>query len=513
MSGDYHAADSYDVVHRLNPYASATATLDAGDPQGLFIPDWEDLEEDAEPSSTLNEAVVYAAVQFLATAIASPLEVVTILKQVQFLPSDAYLDRYHSRIKDGETTSNSGDASEADPDSPDDDDDATDDAEDDDAEDDDDEAHVLRAADDYDTRHRVYAQSVIERAEEIAAADTTGYLLVAHSEDEPTRPPYQLPPLEGSTMATISQIAAHKDEGLSALWKGQVPAWTHEMTHSFLQPGLEHQLTHIVHDQDALLDLTTDLRVLLVKIASHSLTSLLLSPLDLIRTRLVVQTAHPYHRKYRGPVHCLTTVLREEGWAKLYMGRHLIPTVLRHTLAPVFHLCGEWIVSSVREMDTYSGLTLGILQLGLKVLELGVIMPLETVQRRLMCQIITTRVPEDRPFESAVERNPIPYTGMLDCLGRIVIEEGGTRTRRLTHPSPHHHHTQEHTHRNRSKRKDKQNRHRRPQKQGERTWWSSWGVSGLYRGFQLRLVSSVAAIVIYSLVDYLEVPDDANVHF
>ncbi|KAJ3211700.1 hypothetical protein HDU67_004338 [Dinochytrium kinnereticum] len=55
-----------------------------------------------------------------------------------------------------------------------------------------------------------------------------------------------------------------------------------------------------------------------------------------------------------------------------------------------------------------------------KAMEIVVLMPLETVRRRLYCQL---RRSTDKPLETVVSCNRIPYTGMIDCIGRLVTEE------------------------------------------------------------------------------------------
>ncbi|KAJ3159734.1 hypothetical protein HDU86_001384 [Geranomyces michiganensis] len=475
----------------LDPYAAARATLQANDPHGLFIPDWDGLNEPEDDPSTAKDLVVYAAVQFLATAIASPLEVATILRQVQFLPSDAYLERYsktEDKLQSDSDVSSDSDAGEVS-----------------------DESDAERTATEEDihyTEPRRYAKSVVQRADEIAAADaTTGYLLVEHSEgNNTTRAPYQLPPLEGSSLSIVGEIASKNDEGLSSLWKGQTPAWAREISHSLLQPAVHLHLTTTLHSHSPT-HLDSPLQRLLVTAASHTISSLLLSPFDVIRTRLVVQTANPYHRKYRGPFHCLWTMVAEEGWRGVYFGRHFLPTLLLHTITPLFQFSREVLVQAAADDPSAPGAwTLGMFELSLKVVELLFTMPLETVQRRLMCQITSPREPEDRVFEACVERNPIPYSSLLDCAGRIVMEEGGTRSRPLRGGGRNGAKRGADERSGRRRRRRDPARSRRPA--GKRSWWSSWGFGGLYRGFGLRIVSSIASIAMTTVAGYLDAPDD-----
>lgn len=54
-----------------------------------------------------------------------------------------------------------------------------------------------------------------------SVADASGYLMRAtYSLDDPTRPPFQIAVLDHSTLGVISQIASKNEEGLASLWKG-----------------------------------------------------------------------------------------------------------------------------------------------------------------------------------------------------------------------------------------------------------------------------------------------------
>ncbi|TPX70184.1 hypothetical protein SpCBS45565_g01885 [Spizellomyces sp. 'palustris'] len=457
--------DRHEIFERFNPYATAAATIQAGDDTGLFLPEWDGNFD--EEGYTGKEFAVYAAVQFIAKALANPFEVATILQQVQFLPSDSYLARYGSRTCEIE-----GDSSDVP------------DAEPVDASEDESDESVNAYA--FHTENGGRSFSSDAKSAETAVADASGYLMKAgHNEDEPTRPPYQLPPLEGSTLATVGEILASNSEGLPSLWKGHIPSWLHETSHSVLQPSIEGNLTEFIreHEPFAITDVDDIFPSLATKVASHAISSFILSPLDLVRTRLVVQTSNPYHRKYKGTLHAFRTIISEEGFVSLYAGRHLIPTLLHQTLKPLFHCSSAFVIENLLNISSeMSPFLYALAELGLKAVELVVMLPLETVRRRLQCQVIT-RVPGDT-FEGCVEQNPIPYTGLVDCAGRVVLEEGGVRTRA-------------------------KGRRRRKRRKGQAvSWWGSWGVSGLYRGFRMRMVSAVVLMVVNTVADMLDVPED-----
>ena len=68
---------------------------------------------------------------------------------------------------------------------------------------------------------------------------------------------------------------------------------------------------------------------MLTGFAAGTLGPVLNNPMDVVKTRLMAQEGKARHptSKYRGVVHCLTTVVKEEGAAALWSG--LLPRVLR----------------------------------------------------------------------------------------------------------------------------------------------------------------------------------------
>ena len=69
---------------------------------------------------------------------------------------------------------------------------------------------------------------------------------------------------------------------------------------------------------------------------------------------------------------------------------------------PLLYIFGEWIFN---------------------IIELIVMMPLETIRLRLQCQIRAIG-PEERSFSTLVALSPIAYSGIWDCAYRIFTEEG-----------------------------------------------------------------------------------------
>ncbi|KAJ3210629.1 hypothetical protein HDU82_007687 [Entophlyctis luteolus] len=335
-----------------------------------------------------------------------------------------------------------------------------------------------------------FSESELEMLNESTAllknTDSVGYLVRSGSndDDDPTRPPYEVSIDGESTFSAIWNIA--KSEGFWSLWNGLYITWIHEMAHSLLvQPSIEQSLNDLFDIRDdtiPLMHLENPIPPLATTIASHALSGILLSPLELVKTRMMVQTSSPYHRKYRSSLRALGQIVIEEGPGSLYMSRRMLPTVLLKTLQPLFKYASPTIIERIFGLDSeMEPILYATVSLAFDLAELLVIMPIETVVRRLECQVIgrfVTAAPDSgeddlfesgRPFEGIVRLNKIPYTGMWNCARRIVEEEGGART------SP-----------SKSKKGDKSKRNKK-KKEGFLA-----PLSGLYRGLKLRIYANVA---------------------
>ncbi|KAJ2028513.1 hypothetical protein IWW57_002117, partial [Coemansia sp. S610] len=186
----------------------------------------------------------------------------------------------------------------------------------------------------------------------------------------------------------------------------------------------------------------------LTLVASNVIVGWLLSPLELVRTRLVVQSASPIHRKYRGTFHALKTVAREEGGlAALYFSPyHAVPTLVKHTLDTVFRNMGSFALDRVSGIDPYDHpTTFAIGGLVWKTISAVVMLPVDTIRTRLQAQprYTSKAASESAPlsgsvaskgkqadrfveYRTCVPISPVPYTGMVNCAWRIITEEGAS---------------------------------------------------------------------------------------
>ena len=201
-------------------------------------------------------------------------------------------------------------------------------------------------------------------------------------------------------------------------------------------------------------------------LSSHLITGILVSPLDLVRTRLIAQSTLPAHRKYSGPYDAMQKTLREEGgWKTAYLHPNLlIPTILDFTLRPLLSLGAPLLIEHTLRLEPNTHpVSYAIAELAISPASLCITLPIETVRRRLQLQIrkptsgsktadsttgssrkITSAtlqqasVPSHggitlstgqvgvRGLRTCVETRPLPYVGVVEAIYRIVTEESAT---------------------------------------------------------------------------------------
>jgi fusion and transport protein UGO1 len=220
--------------------------------------------------------------------------------------------------------------------------------------------------------------------------------------------------------------------------------------------------------------LTSPSTSFLLPLASHLLTGFIISPLDLIRTRLVAQSSMSRHRTYTGPLDALLQILRHEGGLKgIYLHPHLLyPTILDNAIRPIVSLTlPPYIASHLGlhgTVDT-NPIAWALAELVGSSAGLLLILPFETIRRRLQAQVRGTA----KPLRSCVESRPAPYNGVVDALWHILTEERSDLPRRSKH-----------------KGKGKET-----EAVGD-SWWRSTGIGQLYRGLGMRLSASVVVFML-----------------
>jgi mitochondrial fusion and transport protein UGO1 len=209
------------------------------------------------------------------------------------------------------------------------------------------------------------------------------------------------------------------------------------------------------------------------------MTGFILSPLDLIRTRLIVQSSVPQHRSYTGPVHAFRTILETEGGLyNMYFHPTLfVPTILDSSVRTLLSLSGPLLIARtlVISEDTHP-VSYSLAELTCSSASLLVSLPIETIRRRLQVQSRG-----GRPIEACVETRPVPYAGFMDALWRIVTEEQSTPPKRRRRKS--------------FKAKEKENLASGGSASSS-GWFQATGIAQLYRGFGMGVSANALVFVL-----------------
>jgi fusion and transport protein UGO1 len=151
-------------------------------------------------------------------------------------------------------------------------------------------------------------------------------------------------------------------------------------------------------------------------VVSHVLTAVLLSPVHLVRTRLIVQSSTERYRTYSGPIDALKQILAQEGgWRGVYLHPHLLyPAVLESGLRAMVSLWVPYWVGA-EAVGTRMGLLRELVISGVASV---VTLPVEMVRRRLQVQRRGVG-----KLRTCVETRPGGYEGMIDCAWKMIQEE------------------------------------------------------------------------------------------
>ncbi|KAJ0979421.1 hypothetical protein J5N97_014895 [Dioscorea zingiberensis] len=119
-----------------------------------------------------------------------------------------------------------------------------------------------------------------------------------------------------------------RTEGVRALWKGLTPFATHLTLKYTLRPGSNATLESVFKDSDT--DHLSERDSVASWFGVGVLEALLIvTPFEVVKIRLQQQKGlSPELLKYKGPVHCVRMIIREEGLFGLWAGA--APTVMRN---------------------------------------------------------------------------------------------------------------------------------------------------------------------------------------
>jgi len=300
--------------------------------------------------------------------------------------------------------------------------------------------------------------------------------------EDGTRPEHIIPVGSASTSwGMIKRLINFHGEGWLSLWKGLLTSCIHDVTFANLQPLVDSVLHSLFLSSQGGFYRPSPL----LPVASHVLTGFLLSPLDLVRTRLIAQSSMPRYKTYTGPIHALCDILANEGGLRgIYLHPHLlIPAILETGLRSFMHVALPAVIAPRLWLGPYVAVdTHPVAWAFAEVLagcaSLLVTLPVETVRRRLQIQTRGTA----KPMRTCVETRPVPYNGIVDALWHILTEERSDLP--IKRPR-----------RKRMVEKEKP-REEEAEVVGGQGWLRRTGVGQLYRGLGMRLAASVIVFLL-----------------
>jgi len=302
-------------------------------------------------------------------------------------------------------------------------------------------------------------------------SDERGYIVRRSVLEEGTRPEYIIPVGSADGVwGMIKRIGRFRGEGWMALWKGLLIFCINDVLFSTIQPLIDNLFQTLFFPPSTPFQQPP----LLLPIASHLLTGFILSPLDLVRTRLIIQSSIPRYRTYTGPIGALSQILHNEGGLKgIYFHPHLlIPTLIDHTLRPLVSLALPGLVAAylgshvTAETHPFAW---GCAELAGNCAGLLITLPFETVRRRLQAQVRG----QAKPVKACVEMRPAPYNGVVDTLWHILTEERSDLPLHV-----------------------RAKRARLGSKASKESWFRSTGLGQLYRGLGMRLGASAIVFLL-----------------
>ncbi|KAI0639082.1 mitochondrial carrier [Trametes polyzona] len=436
-----------------NPLFELSSSL-SGDDSGLDI------------TSLAKELLAAALLQYATNAIAQPWEVGKTLLQVQWVPREPESDAAHHYHADGAEGAV------------------------------DDDAELSDSSND----DSYFADPTAEKPPKPPRpADEHGYIIRQSVLEEGTQPDYVIPVGSADgTWGMMKKVAGFRAEGWLALWKGLLTTAVQNALVSALQPLiyslLQSIFSSIIPSLSSPYGPELGSTSVLLPVASQVLTGFLLSPLDLVRTRLIVQSSVARHRTYSGPIDALRQILAQEGGVRgVYLHPHLlVPTLLECTLRALVPLTLPGLVAAHVGLGAHISPETHPVQWNIAELLGGVagslvLLPFETVRRRLQVQPRGSA----RPLKACVELRPAPYNGLVDAFWHILTEE---RSDLPLKP-----HRRRHRRRESTKAKGKA-REGAPVEENvpeeSESWLKHTGIGQLYRGLGMRIGASVLVFVL-----------------
>jgi fusion and transport protein UGO1 len=175
-------------------------------------------------------------------------------------------------------------------------------------------------------------------------------------------------------------------------------------------------------------------------VVAHATVGALLTPLELVRTRLIVQSHDPGRKSFFGPFHALYALSNERptpesGLLKtMYQPYVVFPTVALHSIRALLRFGSAVFIETELGLDSsFNPLTYRIAQILCIGVEAVVLTPLEVARNRLFVQRLDAKSVQygkkqeaTRPLDCCVETFDGVYSGAFDVVSEILGEEGAT---------------------------------------------------------------------------------------
>lgn len=233
---------------------------------------------------------------------------------------------------------------------------------------------------------------------------------------------------------SIGHIGRH--QGLLSLWRGTSAAWCQDVLMELGRASIEEALDSCEFiqrlslpsfglDDDAAIMEEDIVKPALIAGLAQGIVGTLLSPLEMVRLRMAVQSVWREEQKYHGLFHTMATIVREEEGGLLALYRHPLLTFTSHLVRPILHVLPVSLISSFWAPRDDAPLSVSLLWLAVQNLAmcfpLLVTLPLETVRRRLLVQT-HPRYSHLPAFVTRVRLGR--YEGAINCAWRVLREEG-----------------------------------------------------------------------------------------
>jgi len=230
----------------------------------------------------------------------------------------------------------------------------------------------------------------------------------------------------------IRRIRHTPTEGLPALWKSQIITTLHSISSNLIQPHVHSLLLTFAPDAPSydipLTALPNPTIALGLQVASHLFTHLILSPMEVIRTRLIAMPMS--HASTPSSVSLFRRMVEEEGgFSGMYFNSNLlIPSIFEHTVRPLLTLSIPLLLErQLGYSPEMSPITYSLCDLSLGLGSLLILLPIETVRKRLQIQARGN----GKRGKSIVRTRDRDYVGVVEAIWRIVTEETGVRRKRV----------------------------------------------------------------------------------